>query len=105
MLQAVEEQASQDHTYFNCFVCIVLSHGDRDVIYGVDGKTISLDKLKDALVDNCPTLVGKPKLFFIQACQGSECCFHLGMSWEGVLCSFRHVKGVSVAFIEPYQGS
>lgn len=74
MLEAIQAQASEDHTNYNCFVCAVLTHGERDIVYGVDGKTISLDDLKNSVDgDNCPTLIGKPKLFFIQACQGSEC--------------------------------
>ena len=104
ILKAVQDQCSQDHTNYNCFVCIVLSHGNHGVIYGVDGKTIPVLELRDAVVCNCRTLVGKPKLFFIQACQGSECCVHSGMSRERVLCAFRHVKGGSVVFIQVCQG-
>ena len=105
ILEAVQDQCSQDHANYNCFVCIVLSHGERDVIYGVDGKTISVLELRDAVVYNCRTLVGKPKLFFFQACRGSECCFYSGMSRERVLCAFRHVNGVRVVFIQVCQGS
>lgn len=71
MLKAVENAARQDHTNYDCFVCAVMTHGKRDEVYGVDGKLVHLDKLKNAVDgNNSPTLVGKPKLFFIQACQG-----------------------------------
>ena len=74
MLEAIQAQASEDHTNYNCFVCAVLTHGEGDIVYGVDGKTISLDELRNSIDGHsCPKLSGKPKLFFIQACQGSEC--------------------------------
>lgn len=71
MLEAIEEQAQIDHTKFDCFVCAVLTHGEKGSIYGVDGELLELDKFKDAVDGTkCVTLIGKPKLFLIQACQG-----------------------------------
>lgn len=69
----VLRQASQlDHTNNDCFVCIVLTHGDHGELYAHDGK-YTLDLLfKHFVGHHCPTLCGKPKLFFIQACQGSK---------------------------------
>lgn len=52
------------------FVCL-LSHGEEGFIFGTDGRKLQLDsvfKLFDN--SNCPTLVGKPKIFVIQACRG-----------------------------------
>ncbi|KAK7093978.1 hypothetical protein V1264_007657 [Littorina saxatilis] len=73
MLNKIKEQAAKDHTNYDCFACAVLTHGEKDHIYGTDGKLVSLDLFRDAVDgDNCPTLVGKPKLFFIQACQGQK---------------------------------
>ncbi|KAJ8005858.1 hypothetical protein DPEC_G00122280 [Dallia pectoralis] len=61
-----------DHSQSASFVCVLLSHGDEGVFYGTDG-TIELKKLTLYFKGkNCKTLVGKPKLFFIQACRGSE---------------------------------
>ncbi|KAI4894786.1 hypothetical protein NFI96_016329, partial [Prochilodus magdalenae] len=57
----------------DCFVCCVLSHGEKNGVYGVDSK---LCPMKDILSPfdgkNCPSLAGKPKLFFIQACRGQN---------------------------------
>ena len=66
--------AAQDHSQFDAFVFIVMSHGgDRDVISGVKGRHI---RVEDLMVEfkaaNCPTLQNKPKLFFIQTCRGSS---------------------------------
>ncbi|KAJ8005859.1 hypothetical protein DPEC_G00122290 [Dallia pectoralis] len=61
-----------DHSQSASFVCVLLSHGDEGVFYGTDDK-IELKKLTSYFNGNCcKTLVGKPKLFFIQACRGSE---------------------------------
>ena len=40
----------------------------------VDGKMISMAKIKNMFVDGrqCPTMIEKPKLFFIQACRNEK---------------------------------
>ena len=56
----------EDHSDADCLVCVLLSHGDSDVIYGTNG-TLQLHGLIDMFKgDRCPSLAGKPKLFFIQ---------------------------------------
>ena len=61
-----------DHGDYNCFICCILSHGAVGAIYGTDGKTVPIKDLTDYFTPaNCSTLRGKPKLFFVQACQGT----------------------------------
>ncbi|XP_030594929.1 caspase-3-like [Archocentrus centrarchus] len=63
--------SKQDHKNNASFVCVLLSHGDEGVIYGTDGPE-RLDTLIQCFKGHrCKSLVGKPKLFFIQACRGS----------------------------------
>lgn len=58
--------SKEDHSSSASFVCVVLSHGDDGVIYGTDGCE-KIEKLTIYLKgDRCRSLVGKPKLFFIQ---------------------------------------
>lgn len=64
--------AEEDHSQNASFVCVMLSHGDEGVIYGTDGE-VKIDTLVENIKGNrCRSLVGKPKLFFIQACRGSK---------------------------------
>ncbi|XP_069716892.1 caspase-8 isoform X4 [Phaenicophaeus curvirostris] len=67
----VKEYSKKDHSNMDCFVCFIFSHGEKDKIKGTDGEFVNI---KDLLYcfsgSNCPSLAGKPKLFFIQACQG-----------------------------------
>ncbi|XP_051945011.1 caspase-3b isoform X2 [Xyrauchen texanus] len=61
-----------DHSHSAMFVCVLLSHGEDGKIYGTD-KSIDLKELTGLFRgDRCSTLVGKPKLFIIQACRGSD---------------------------------
>nr|AOR82885.1 caspase-6 [Apostichopus japonicus] len=61
-----------DHSDSDCFLCAFLTHGDDGVIYGRDGTT-ELQELFDLFRgEKCPSLVGKPKVFFIQACRGEQ---------------------------------
>ncbi len=68
---AAEEYAAKDHSQYNAFVFYILSHGRGfDDIYGVDDSTVPVAELVRLFVAaNCPSLQGKPKLFFIEACR------------------------------------
>lgn len=62
-----------DHSRYDCFVCCILSHGVLGSIYGVDGKTVEIKDLTNFFKGaSCKSLQGKPKIFFIQACQGKD---------------------------------
>lgn len=64
---------SIDHKNMDCFICCILSHGDKGIIYGCDGQEVPIYELTSYFTgSNCPSLVGKPKIFFIQACQGDN---------------------------------
>ena len=66
--------ALQSHENYDSFVCCILSHGYLDVgVYGADGKPVKIDDITSIFKGNvCPTLAGKPKLFFIQSERGND---------------------------------
>ncbi|XP_071480762.1 caspase-2-like [Diadema antillarum] len=54
-------------------VLVFMSHGVQEGIYGSDGVVISVEDIKEMFSGkNCPALIGKPKIFFFQACRGSK---------------------------------
>lgn len=82
-----------DHTQNDCLVVIVLSHGELVPYYdyhsGDESNTLLSHDLmsyvhsKDSMYplqmiwsyftdENCPSLVNKPRIFLIQACQGNQ---------------------------------
>ncbi|XP_077957069.1 caspase-3-like [Gasterosteus aculeatus] len=66
-LFCVSPVSTQDHRKSASFVCVLLSRGDEGVISGTDGGFVNLDELTKFFDGNgCRSLVGKPKLFFIQ---------------------------------------
>ncbi|XP_026647412.2 caspase-10 isoform X1 [Zonotrichia albicollis] len=66
-------QRVPDHKDRNCFICCILSHGKSGAIYGTDEKLVSIRVLTSHFTaKQCPQLAAKPKLFFIQACQGDK---------------------------------
>ncbi|NWH29760.1 CASPA protein, partial [Chloropsis hardwickii] len=66
-------QHVQDHKDRNCFICCILSHGKSGAIRGTDDKLVSIRLLMSHFTaKQCPQLAAKPKLFFIQACQGDN---------------------------------
>ncbi|XP_013402632.1 caspase-8-like [Lingula anatina] len=68
-----KESKNSDHAARHSFILIILSHGTNDAVYGTDMKKLSIPAITDLFNGkNCPFLVDKPKLFFIQACQGKN---------------------------------
>ncbi|XP_066547396.1 caspase-9 [Amia ocellicauda] len=72
--------SKEDHSKYDCCVVIILSHGTEashsrfpGAVHGVDGPIVTIQNITNYLNgQNCPSLQGKPKLFFIQACGGDE---------------------------------
>jgi caspase 7 len=64
----------------DCFICVILSHGEDGSVWGTD-KIITIEELIRPLKgNNCPALAGKPKIFFIQACRGKQVDIGVGMT-------------------------
>ncbi|EDW85842.1 uncharacterized protein Dwil_GK23280 [Drosophila willistoni] len=72
ILKYIDKAASLDHTDNDCIAIAILSHGEHGYIYAKDVQ-YKLDAIWHYFTAHiCPTLAGKPKLFFIQACQGDR---------------------------------
>ncbi|EAA10483.4 AGAP004920-PA [Anopheles gambiae str. PEST] len=70
--QVLDDLAEEDHKNSDCLLVVIMTHGDDDVLHAKDG-TFNVDRLWENFIgDSCPSLLGKPKLFFIQACRGSS---------------------------------
>ncbi|OAF64344.1 hypothetical protein A3Q56_07950, partial [Intoshia linei] len=74
MLDTFNSEAKKlEHKNRDCFVLIILSHGFKNHVFGVLGQSLLISKITNIFNGlNCPYLIGKPKIFIIQACQG-EC--------------------------------
>ncbi|XP_015722817.1 caspase-7 [Coturnix japonica] len=72
MKTLLKQAAEENHSDAACFACILLSHGEEGLIYGTDGPMAIKHLTVLFRGDKCKSLIGKPKLFFIQACRGSE---------------------------------
>ncbi|NXD80104.1 CASP8 protein, partial [Halcyon senegalensis] len=79
--ETVNFYRNEDHKDRDCFVCCILSHGKKGIIYGVDGQEVPIQELTTSFTgQNCHSLAGKPKVFFVQACQGDA--FQQGVTIE-----------------------
>ncbi|PFX29334.1 Caspase-3 [Stylophora pistillata] len=73
MVDILNETAAKDFSRYDCFLCIILSHGLKDGIYGTDEEVIKIEGITSYFRrDACPSLEGKPKIFLIQACRGTQ---------------------------------
>ena len=67
------EQKNPIHKNADMFVLFILTHGARGAVFGTDGVEQSIDSITSIFDSKqCPALKNKPKLFFIQACQGGQ---------------------------------
>ncbi|ENN70927.1 hypothetical protein D910_05588 [Dendroctonus ponderosae] len=68
----IRDVSAMDHTHHDCLFIAVLSHGESNIVYAKDN-AYKPDILWTFFTpDRCPTLAGKPKMFFMQACQGDK---------------------------------
>lgn len=71
--EILKDYQRMDHNGKDCFICCILSHGDKGIVYGCDGQEAPIYELTSYFTGlKCPSLAGKPKIFFIQACQGDN---------------------------------
>ena len=70
-----------DHKNNDCLWVTVMSHGGENGEISAADKYYNVKELwENFLGENCKTLIGKPKLFFIQACRGDK--INTGVSLE-----------------------
>lgn len=74
LMHKIREFAQKpEHASVDSVVVCILSHGLPGKIYTVDGELIPINDLTTAFNgENAKHLIGKPKLFFIQACRGGK---------------------------------
>ncbi|XP_071398296.1 caspase-9-like [Centroberyx affinis] len=80
MKEELSALSKKDHSQYDCCVVIIMSHGTEarqnsfpGAVHGVDGGLVPVELIINCLNGkHCPSLQGKPKLFFIQACGGGK---------------------------------
>ena len=89
MVEILSETAEKDFSRYDCFLCVILSHGLKDGILGIDDEKIKIEAITSNFRrDACPSLDGKPKIFLIQACRGSiQDRVHIETDSEPVSCA------------------
>ena len=71
IISLVKEVAQADHSQYDSVVLFLASHGSTGTLYGCDDRIVPIEELQEILTDS-KSLVGKPKIIFIQACRGSQ---------------------------------
>ncbi|KAK3593301.1 hypothetical protein CHS0354_031360 [Potamilus streckersoni] len=82
-LAVLRDAKDSDHSRMDSFAFVISSHGNEienprngkkeHAIYCSDDQYIFTNDILEMFSDeNCPSLKGKPKLFFIQACRGAN---------------------------------
>ncbi len=65
-------QANEAKEHLSCLALFVLTHGEENGVLYASDVQYRLDRhlIEELVPERCPSLAGKPKMIFIQACQG-----------------------------------
>ncbi|XP_038062569.1 caspase-8-like [Patiria miniata] len=73
MLDWFKRVSLLSHSDYDCFACCIMTHGALGTVSGTDNKLLQIQQILGLFTGtSCESLINKPKLFFIQACQGSS---------------------------------
>ncbi|XP_026331845.1 caspase-1-like isoform X1 [Hyposmocoma kahamanoa] len=72
VIKYIQETAEMDHSDSDCLLVAVLTHGEMGLLYAKDTHYKPDTLWYYFTADKCPSLAGKPKMFFIQASQGDK---------------------------------
>ena len=63
----------QDLQHGDAFICCILTHGDKGVVFGTDFEALDITEVTRMFkTSRASPLFKKPKVFLIQACQGKN---------------------------------
>ena len=80
-----DESKHKDHKNADAFILCIMSHGKNEQIVVQDNGTIKMEEIVNQFNGiNCQDLVGKPKLFIVQACRSDPDDASLGHSFLAV---------------------
>lgn len=72
IINILETTSKENHSQNDCLVICILTHGEQGILWARDEKYSTDAVFSFFKGDQCPTLAAKPKIFFIQACQGDR---------------------------------
>jgi len=71
-IDELNKYAKKDHKNADCFLCVFASHGNETGFVSNDMQSIDLTSKILEIFSGKNSLVGKPKLFFINSCRGGK---------------------------------
>lgn len=69
ILNDVRDVINESIKYDSVIICI-LSHGYKGIVYGANSVPVKIEDIEKLIISD--RLIGKPKIFVVQACQGEE---------------------------------
>ncbi len=77
MKSLIFDYARKNHSSSSAAVCVIMSHGRGGLVCGTghteeEEDTVAVTEIANILHHHCDTLRGKPKMFFVQACQSGK---------------------------------
>ncbi|KAG8238836.1 hypothetical protein J437_LFUL018470 [Ladona fulva] len=71
--KVLSDVAKEDHSDCDCFLLVIMTHGEEDGILHAYDDTYKTKDIWDRFTpERVPSLEGKPKIFLFQACRGNK---------------------------------
>lgn len=72
LLGTLSKASKDNYTSHDCLIIVVMTHGDTEILWAKDKQYKVNELWNHFTADNCESLIGKPKLIFIQTWRGIE---------------------------------
>ncbi|XP_015190533.1 PREDICTED: caspase-like [Polistes dominula] len=109
ILGIISKVAQTVQSDIDCLLIVVMTHGHSGILCAYDEPYDIIDLWSPFSENNCPSLKGKPKLFFIQACRGddvdagTELQYEENTQFKQQLSSENSLPDVSVYNLSPME--
>ncbi|XP_015190532.1 PREDICTED: caspase-like [Polistes dominula] len=109
ILDILSKVAQTVQSDIDCLLIVVMTHGHSGILCAYDEPYDIIDLWSPFSENNCPSLKGKPKLFFIQACRGddvdagTELQYEENTQFKQQLSSENSLPDVSVYKLSPME--
>jgi hypothetical protein len=98
-IDLLNHYAEADYIDADCFLCVFSSHGNKAGLLASDHKLFDLTSIILEIFTGNKSLIGKPKLFLINACRGDKIMGTLENKTNLIQLKVRVINQIHLKFV------